>query len=52
VQTTSDIPEEQAQIASVTMSDYGFPTFRCSHPVTSDDVQALLDEEPGNPDYN
>ena len=31
--------------ASITMSDYGFPTFRCSRPVTSEDVKALDDEE-------
>ena len=34
-----------AKSASITMSDYGFPTFRCSRPVTSDDVKALDDEE-------
>ena len=31
--------------ASITMSDYGFPTFRCTRPVTSEDVKALDDEE-------
>ncbi len=31
--------------ASIEMSDYGFPTFRCSRPVTSEDVKALDDEE-------
>lgn len=30
--------------ASITMSDYGFPTFRCTRPVTSEDVKALDDE--------
>jgi len=34
-----------AQGASVEMSDYGFPTFRCSRPVTTEDVNALDDEE-------
>ncbi len=31
--------------ASIRMSDYGFPTFRCTRPVTSEDVKALDDEE-------
>ncbi len=31
--------------AAIQMSDYGFPTFRCARPVTSDDVKALDDEE-------
>ena len=30
--------------ASIQMSDYGFPTFRCTRPVTSEDVNALDDE--------
>lgn len=30
--------------AEIEMSDYGFPTFRCVRPVTSEDVKAL-DEE-------
>jgi hypothetical protein len=34
-----------AKGASIRMSDYGFPTFRCSRPVTSEDVKALDDEE-------
>ena len=34
-----------AKGASIEMSDYGFPTFRCSRPVTSEDVRALDDEE-------
>ena len=31
--------------ATVEMSDYGFPTFRCTRPVSSEDVKALDDEE-------
>ncbi len=31
--------------ASITMSDYGFPTFRCARPVSSEDVKALDDED-------
>lgn len=31
--------------ASIQMSDYGFPTFRCARPVTTGDVEALDDEE-------
>jgi hypothetical protein len=31
--------------ASIKMSDYGFPTFRCARPVTTGDVKALDDEE-------
>ena len=31
--------------ASFKMSDYGFPTFRCSRPVSTEDVKALDDEE-------
>jgi hypothetical protein len=31
--------------ASISMSDYGFPTFRCVRPVTSEDVKTLDDEE-------
>jgi len=31
--------------ATIQMSDYGFPTFRCTRPVTSEDVKALEDEE-------
>ena len=34
-----------AKSASITISDYGFPTFRCSRPVTTEDVRALDDEE-------
>jgi hypothetical protein len=34
-----------AKGASMTMSDYGFPTFRCARPVTTEDVKALDDEE-------
>jgi len=34
-----------AEGSSITMSDYGFPTFRCSRPVTSGGVRALSDEE-------
>ena len=31
--------------ASIGMSDYGFPTFRCARPVTSEYVRAPDDEE-------
>ncbi|MBL8295266.1 MAG: hypothetical protein JNN08_25700 [Bryobacterales bacterium] len=31
--------------ASIQMSDYGFPTFRCTRPVTTEDVKALDEEE-------
>jgi len=31
--------------ASIGMSDYGFPTFHCVRPVTTEDVRALDDEE-------
>ncbi len=34
-----------AKGASIEMSDYGFPTFRCSRPVTTEDVKALDAEE-------
>ena len=34
-----------AKGASIRMSDYGFPTFHCARPVTTDDVRALDDEE-------
>ena len=34
-----------AKGASLEMSDYGFPTFRCAKPVTGEDVKALVDEE-------
>ena len=34
-----------AKGASIEMSDYGFPTFRCGRPVTTEDVKALDDEE-------
>jgi hypothetical protein len=30
---------------TIEMSDYGFPTFRCALPVTTEDVRALDDEE-------
>ena len=30
--------------SAIEMSDYGFPTFRCVRPVTSDDVRAMDDE--------
>ena len=33
-----------AKGAPITMSDYGFPIFRCARPVTTDDVKALDDE--------
>jgi hypothetical protein len=31
--------------SSIRMSDYGFPVFQCTHIVTTDDVQALDDDE-------
>lgn len=31
--------------ASIKMSEYGFPTFRCARPVSTNDVEALDDEE-------
>lgn len=34
-----------AQDPSIKMSDYGFPTFRCARPVSTEDVKALDDEE-------
>ena len=34
-----------AKDASIKMSDYGFPTFRCTRPVTSEDVKARDDQE-------
>jgi hypothetical protein len=34
-----------AKGATIQMSDYGFPTFRCTRPVTSEDVKALEDDE-------
>jgi hypothetical protein len=33
-----------AKGASIAMSDYGFPTFRCTRTVTTEDVKALDDE--------
>ena len=34
-----------AKGASIEMSDYGFPIFRCARLVTTEDVKALDDEE-------
>ena len=34
-----------AKGAAIEMSDYGFPVFRCTRPVTTEDVKALDDEE-------
>ncbi len=34
-----------AKGATIQMSDYGFPIFRCTRPVTSEDIKALEDEE-------
>lgn len=34
-----------AKGASIQMSDYGFPTFSCLRPVTTEDVKALDEEE-------
>lgn len=31
--------------ALIEMSDYGFPTFRCARPVTTEDIRALDEEE-------
>lgn len=31
--------------ATIQMSDYGFPTFQCTKPVSTEDVRALDDEE-------
>jgi hypothetical protein len=31
--------------SKIAMSDYGFPTFRCARPVSTEDVRALDDEE-------
>jgi hypothetical protein len=38
----SEAPEKNA---SIEMSDYGFPVFRCARQVTTEDVKALDDEE-------
>ena len=35
---------KNSDVASITMSDYGFPTFRCVRPVSTEDVKALDDE--------
>ena len=35
---------KRANGASIEISDYGFPTFRCSRPVTTGDVRALDNE--------
>jgi len=32
-----------AKGAAIEMSDYGFPTFRCARPVTTEDVKALIE---------
>jgi len=32
---------KSASMASITMSDYGFPTFRCARAVSTEDVKAL-----------
>ena len=34
-----------ARGASIKISEYGFPTFRCTRPVTSEDVKAIDDDE-------
>lgn len=34
-----------AKGATIQMSEYGFPTFRCTRPVTTEDVKALDEEE-------
>lgn len=34
-----------AKGASIKMSEYGFPIFRCTRPVTSEDVKAIDDDE-------
>ena len=39
-------PATGSKGASIKMSDYGFPTFHCARPVTTDDVKALDDERP------
>ena len=31
--------------SAIGMSDYGFPTFHCARPVSTEDVKALDDEE-------
>jgi hypothetical protein len=52
VRTTLDTPDDfilqsskGAKGGSIQMSDYGFPTFPCARPVTTEDVKALDDEE-------
>ena len=35
---------KNAKGATITTSDYGFPTFHCVRPVTTEDVRALDDE--------
>jgi len=48
VRTTLDIPDElcyRAKGAGIEMSDYGFSTFHCTRPVTTDDVRAREEEE-------
>jgi hypothetical protein len=35
---------QTANGTDIEMSDYGFPTFRCVRPVTSEDVKALEEE--------
>lgn len=34
-----------AKDSTIKMGDYGFPTFRCVRPVTTEDVRALDNEE-------
>lgn len=35
----------RAKGAGIEMSEYGFPTFHCTRPVTTEDVRALEDDE-------
>ena len=35
----------EAKDSTIKMGDYGFPTFRCARPVTTEGVRALDDEE-------
>jgi hypothetical protein len=51
VRTGLDISDEAYYIAkaiakgaSNQLGDYGFPTFRCARPVTTEDVKVLEDE--------
>ena len=41
--------DQRGEVQVTSVGDAGFPTFKCSRPVTAEDVRALDDESESSP---